>query len=219
MKKYNKMNDVKRPDHGEHRSEDTSVKDEMIDSEESAESTDDTPDFSALTRNESLKMLGEYYSLIEKLNKDIVEQKVALEKAQAEALANKDSWYRTAAEFENFKKRNAETRQTAYFDGKKDAINLMLVIGDSVDRALSVEMDEKTRAGVTLIKKQFSETLAAMNVEEIDPVGEKFDPSVAEAIATVEGDESLSDTVKTVYKKGYRLNGKMLRYAQVIVIK
>ena len=219
MKKYNQMNDVKRPDHGEHRSEDTSVKDEMIDSEESAESTDDTPDFSALTRNESLKMLGEYYSLIEKLNKDIVEQKVALEKAQAEALANKDSWYRTAAEFENFKKRNAETRQTAYFDGKKDAINLMLVIGDSVDRALSVEMDEKTRAGVTLIKKQFSETLAAMNVEEIDPVGEKFDPSVAEAIATVEGDESLSDTVKTVYKKGYRLNGKMLRYAQVIVIK
>ncbi|MBO4573456.1 MAG: nucleotide exchange factor GrpE [Clostridia bacterium] len=217
MKKYNKMNDVKRSAHGEHRAEEKNRVENV--SVENNETVDETPDFEALNKSESVGMLNEYYSLIEELNKTVAELKAELDKVKAEAAANKDSWYRTAAEFENFKKRNAETRQTAYFDGKKDAINLMLVIGDSVDRALSVEMDEKTRAGVTLIKKQFSETLAAMNVEEIDPVGEKFDPGVAEAIATVEGDESLSDTVKTVYKKGYRLNGKMLRYAQVIVIK
>jgi len=70
-----------------------------------------------------------------------------------------------------------------------------------------------------LIKRQFEETLAALNVEEINPVGKEFDPSVAEAIATVAaGEGDLPGTVKTVYKKGYKLSGKMLRYAQVIVI-
>ena len=160
----------------------------------------------ALVKNEALQAENE--SLIAELGS-----------AKAEAAANKDSWYRSAAEFENFKRRNAETRQTAYFDGKRDAVNTMLVVADSVERALSVELDEKTRAGVELIKKQFTESLAALGVEEIDPVGEKFDPSVAEAIATVacgEGEES--GVVKTVYKKGYRASGgKILRYAQVIV--
>ncbi len=179
---------------------------------------DEKMNFEALTKEEAVQMLSEYYELINSLNKKTVELEEKLAAAEKESLSNKDSWYRTAAEFENFKKRNAETRQTAYFDGKKDAITLLLVIGDSVDRALSVELDEKTKAGVTLIKKQFSESLAAIGVEEIDPIGKPFDPTVAEAIATVAAsDGEQANTVKTVYKKGYKLSGKMLRYAQVIV--
>ena len=59
-----------------------------------------------------------------------------------------------------------------------------------------------------------------MGVEEINPVGEVFDPNLHEAvhqIEALEGEES--GTVKSVFKKGYRLSGKMIRYAQVIVVK
>lgn len=181
-------------------------------------SDDLTVNFDELTEEEAKQMLKEVFEV----NKELHAEKSALEeqlkKATAEATANKDSWYRCAAEFENFKKRNADARQTAYFDGKKDAITSLLIVGDSVDRALSVELDDKTREGVMLIKRQFKETLAALNVEEINPLGQPFDPSVAEAIATVAaGEGEQPNTVKTVYKKGYKLSGKMLRYAQVIV--
>ena len=175
-------------------------------------------DLWALSSEQLISMLKAERSSAEELEKNFSELQTKLAEAEKTAADNKDSWYRCAAEFENFKRRNAETRQTAYFDGKKDAITSLLIIGDSVDRALSVELDEKTRAGVMLIKKQFDETLTALNVEVIDPKGEKFDPSHSEAIATVpknEGEES--DLVRTVYKKGYKLSGKILRYAQVVV--
>jgi len=175
-------------------------------------------DFDNLSREDAIQMLKHFYVESVGLAKELDALKEQFNKAVGDAQANKDSWYRCAAEFENFKKRNSELRQTAYFDGKKDAITSLVVIGDSVDRALSVELDDKTREGVMLIKRQFSETLTALGVEEIDPLGKVFDPSVAEAIAMVacaEGEES--GFVKTVFKKGYKLNGKMLRYAQVIV--
>ena len=142
------------------------------------------------------------------------------EELAQESLSHKDSWYRTAAEFENFKRRNLETRKNAYFDGKKDCILGLLKIGDSIDRALTLEMDEKTRTGVELISRQFYDSLSAMGVEVINPVGEEFSPEISEAIATLpcqEGDTP--DTIKTVYKKGYKLDGKIIRYCQVVITK
>lgn len=131
----------------------------------------------------------------------------------------KDKWYRTTAEFENYKKRNSELRKTAFDDGKIEAIKKIFVVGDSLDRALTMQMDDVTKSGVELIQKQFVETLRSIGVEEINPVGEVFSPETAEAIAMVdpvEGEES--GTIRTVFKKGYKLNGKTMRYAQVIVV-
>ncbi|MBR3864914.1 MAG: nucleotide exchange factor GrpE [Clostridia bacterium] len=134
----------------------------------------------------------------------------------------KQSWYRTAADFDNFRKRNNETRANAYFDGKSDAIKSILIVGDNLDRALNSisASDEQTKNGIELVIKQFGEILKNMGVEEINPVGEVFDPNLHEAvhqIEALEGEES--GTVKSVFKKGYRLSGKMIRYAQVIVVK
>ena len=78
--------------------------------------------------------------------------------------------------------------------------------------------EEKTLAGVKLIARSFKEALGALGVEQIDPVGENFDPETAEAIATVPAEENEeAGLIKTVYKKGYRMSGKMIRYAQVVV--
>ncbi|MBQ3571300.1 MAG: nucleotide exchange factor GrpE [Clostridia bacterium] len=132
----------------------------------------------------------------------------------------KQSWYRTAADFENFKKRNNETRINAYADGKNDAIKSILIVGDNLDRALLTIKDEQTKAGVELVNKQFGEILSSMGVEEVNPVGELFDPNLHEAIHQVESENPEdSGKIQSVFKKGYSLNGKMIRYAQVVVIK
>ena len=89
-----------------------------------------------------------------------------------------------------------------------------------MERALSLGLDEKTQAGIIGIKRKFDETLSSLDIEEINPVGEPFDPNVAEAVMQVEkseGDES--DTVKQVFEKGYKLKDKIIRYAKVSVVK
>jgi len=173
-----------------------------------------------LTEEEAKNMLEEVLSANKEIRASLDKANEELKKSKDESTANKDSWYRTAAEFENFKKRNKDSYNQALFDGKKEAIVSLLIIGDSVDRALSVIVDEKTKEGVMLIKRQFDETLKALSVEEINPVGQSFDPQECEAVSTVKAAEGEKiDTVKSVYKKGYKLNGKILRYAQVIVIK
>ena len=59
-----------------------------------------------------------------------------------------------------------------------------------------------------------------MDIEEINPVGEVFDPNVAEAVMQVEGEDGeASDTVKQVFERGYKMKDKIIRYAKVSVIK
>ena len=171
-----------------------------------------------LSDKEAKKMLKDILKVHEEVNEELLKAENALKKAADEAAKNKDSWYRTAAEFENFKRRNEGVRKQAYDDGKKDAISGILAIGDSVDRALTMVTEEKTLEGVKLIARSFKEALGALGVEQIDPLGENFDPETAEAIATVPAEENEeAGLIKTVYKKGYRMSGKMIRYAQVVV--
>lgn len=170
-------------------------------------------DVDKLSESDARLMLKEVLETNDELIKEYEKLKIESEK-------HKDNWYRTTAEFENFKKRNNETRRNAYDEGKTDAIKGVLVIGDSLDRALSMQMDEKTKSGVELVKRQFIETLGALGIEEIDPSGKEFSPDEAEAIASVdplEGEQS--GTIRSVFKKGFKLNGKIIRYAQVVVVK
>lgn len=149
-------------------------------------------------------------------NEELIKE---LETAKAEVLSTKDSWLRCAADFENFKKRNQDTRINAYKEGKIDVIKKILVVGDTLDRALSMNLDEKTAEGIKLIARQFKETLEGEGVTEINPIGEVFDPNFHEAIMQVpKGDGEESGTVKQVFLKGYKLNDKVIRYAQVVVI-
>ena len=89
-----------------------------------------------------------------------------------------------------------------------------------MDRAIESVKDEQTKIGLELVGKQFGEILKNIGVEEINPVGEVFDPNIHEAVYQVESpNEEDSGKIQSVFKKGYALNGKMLRYAQVVVIK
>lgn len=143
-----------------------------------------------------------------------------LDAAKAQADDFKDKWMRNVAEFDNYKKRNAKIWQDAYGEGVASVILKILVVGDALDRALSLGLDEKTQAGIEGIRRKFDETLKSLDIEEINPVGEPFDPNVAEAVMQVEKTEGVdSDTVKQVFEKGYRLKDKIIRYAKVSVVK
>lgn len=146
-------------------------------------------------------------------------QPTELEKAQALAEDYKRKWYMVAAEYDNYRKRTATQASQSYEAGKAEAILKLLPVADTFGYALDAAKDEATRAGIDKIIKNFVNILASLGVEEADiKPGDKFDESVAEAIMNVPcGDGEQPNTVKLVLKKGYRQNGKVIRFAQVSV--
>lgn len=143
-----------------------------------------------------------------------------LENAKKLAEEYKDKWMRSVAEFDNYKKRNARLYQDAYADGKSDVIIKILPVGDNLDTAINMGLDEKTTEGLKLLKKKFDDVLKGLEVEEINPVGEVFDPTTSEAIMQAEkGEGEEPDVVKQVFLKGYKIKDKIIRYAKVSVIK
>lgn len=149
--------------------------------------------------------------------KEILEQNETLKKQVEEY---KDKWIRSVAEFDNYKKRTQSQWAEAYNEGIASVIIKILPVGDNLDWALSLGLDPKTEEGIMKIRSKFDETLKSLEIEEINPVGEVFDPQIAEAVMQVpasDGEEV--DTVKQVFQKGYRKKDKIIRYATVSVIK
>ena len=143
-----------------------------------------------------------------------------IEELKAQVEEYKDKWIRNVAEFDNYKKRTAKNWQEAFNEGIASVIVKILPVGDNLDWALTLGLDEKTKEGICGIKRKYDETLAGMEIEEINPIGQPFDPNVAEAVMQVPAEEGeQSDTVKQVFQKGYRKKDKIIRYATVSVIK
>ena len=143
-----------------------------------------------------------------------------LAKALAAAEDFKRKWYSVTAEYDNYRKRTSSARSQAYTEGRSDVVVKLFPIADSLERALAACADEKTKQGIEMVLKNFDKLLEGEHVTPIAPVGEPFDAARCEAILAVdakEGEES--GIVKEVYAKGYEQNGKILRFAQVLVTK
>ena len=141
-----------------------------------------------------------------------------LDKALAEAEENKRKWYAVTAEYENYRRRTQNQAAQRYNDGRNDVVAALFPIGDNLERALTSCSDENTKQGLDMVLKAFKKVLEGEGVEEIDPTGQPFDATYAEAImAMPAADGEESGIVKQVYVKGYKKGEKVLRYAQVIV--
>lgn len=140
------------------------------------------------------------------------------DKLRAELDEQKDKYLRVVAEYDNFRKRTAKERLDLISTSKADAITQLLPVVDNFERALSAStQDETYKTGIEMIMKQLKEVLKSLGIEEINPLGEKFDPNVANAVNQIE-DENLGDNeVAQVFQKGYRIGDKVLRYAMVVV--
>ena len=142
-----------------------------------------------------------------------------LEKALQAAEDYKRKWYAVSAEYDNYRKRMATSTSKAYADGKAEAILKLLPVADNFGYAYDGAGDEKTKAGIEKIIKSFKNILLSLGVEEVPvAVGDDFDESVMEAVMNApcgEGEEA--NKVSAVLKKGYKRDGKVIRFAQVAV--
>lgn len=141
-----------------------------------------------------------------------------LDKLKAELEQKNDLLLRTAAEFDNFKKRTErEKADTAEF-AKVSVVKNLLPIFDNADRAAGFEQGtEQYNKGIEMIVKQLTDLSSKLGLTEIGTVGEEFDPNIHEAIMHVE-DESLGENVVAqVLQKGYKLGDKVVRPAMVQV--
>ena len=156
----------------------------------------------------------------EKVVNELEELQKKNEELQKQADEYKDKWIRNVAEFDNYKKRTATQWAEAFNEGVSSVIIKILPVGDNLDWALTLGLDEKTAEGIKKVRSKFDDTLKSLEIEEINPVGEVFDPQIAEAVMQVPAEEGEEpDTVKQVFQKGYRKKDKIIRYATVSVIK
>lgn len=144
----------------------------------------------------------------------------ALEQMRTCAEDFKRKWYSVSAEYDNYRKRNAQAAARAYADGAADTLLKLLPVADNFGYALDSAADEKTRAGIDKVIKSFKTVLASLGVEEIEiSVGDEFDESVAEAVMSFPAEKGEQpNTVKQILKKGYRTGDKVIRFAQVTVV-
>ncbi|MGN0812892.1 MAG: nucleotide exchange factor GrpE [Candidatus Coproplasma sp.] len=146
-------------------------------------------------------------------------EKTELEKALEAAEDYKRKWYSVSAEYDNYRKRTKEAVANAFADGKAEAILKLLPVADTFGYAYDGASDEKTKAGIDKIVKNFNAILLSMGVEEIAvKPGDTFDETSMEAIMNILCEEGESaGVVKYVLKKGYKREGKVIRFAQVSV--
>jgi molecular chaperone GrpE len=145
---------------------------------------------------------------------------VLLRKAESEAAELKDAWLRARAEAENTRRQSREdVARATKFAIEKFAEDL-LPVKDALEQALAVRnvTAETMRSGAELTLKNLQSAFSRANVQEIDPVGEKFDPHRHQAVQMVDSDQP-ANTVVSVYQKGYVLNDRVLRPAMVTVAK
>ena len=145
--------------------------------------------------------------------------KARAEAAEKEAAEAKDRLLRTAAEYENFRKRSAREADQKFGDGVSHAVNQILGILDTLDMAANAPCaDENYKKGVCMTLDKAEQALAKLNISEIEALGKEIDPNTMNAVQQVPAqDGQESGVVANVFQKGYMLGDKIIRHATVVV--
>ncbi len=128
---------------------------------------------------------------------------------------------RLLAEFENYRRRTRQEQVLAEQNGKREVLLALLDVMDDFDRALLHvgEAPDAVAEGLRLIRQRFSDVLDSNGVTPFDSEGKPFDPTVHEALTVIDSDGEDSGTVYTEHRRGYFINGELLRPARVAVLK
>ena len=140
----------------------------------------------------------------------------ASEKKNAEL---KDQLLRTAAEYDNYRKRSQREADQKFNDGISHAVTQILGILDTLDMAANAACsDENYKKGVMMTLDKAAKALENLHITEIEALSKPFDPNFMNAVQQVppaEGQES--GTVVQVFQKGYKIGDKIIRHATVVV--
>ena len=132
-----------------------------------------------------------------------------------------NQYIRLAADFDNYRKRQAQERENLIKFGTENALTKLIEVLDNFERAQksleNVDDCAKVKESFDLIQKQVFETLSKLGLEEIKAVGEEFDPNFHEAVMQTQTSEHKEHTVIAELRKGYKMGDKVLRPTMVNV--
>ncbi|WP_226642841.1 nucleotide exchange factor GrpE [Microbulbifer variabilis] len=174
-------------------------------------------DPSATERQQAEEALHEEAESADALHDEII-------KLQEQLAVQKDLALRAQAEEQNARRRAQQDVERARKFAVEKLLQDLLPVVDNLERALATidTKDETNKAlveGIELTHKSFVDTLTKNSVEVVDPAGEPFDPELHQAMTQVPNGELEPNTVMEVFQKGYRLNGRLVRPAMVVVSK
>ena len=155
-----------------------------------------------------------------KVRKDVELQK-KIDELTAQVEKEKEDYVRLMAEFETFRRRSAEDRLALISTASADTIKELLPVLDACEQAnkmLADSEDEAAKEGTRLISDKLLEALRKRGLKAMETTGEKFDADRHEAIAQIPAPtEELKGMILDTTRTGYELNGKIIRFPQVVV--
>ncbi len=129
-----------------------------------------------------------------------------------------DRYKRLFAEFENYKKRTQKESLSKRVEITADVVTSILPVVDNLEKAVEVKIENNSyQEGIKLILRQLSDVLKKFGMEEIETVGQQFDPELHEAVSHIEDSEKGSNEIVQEYRKGYKIGTKVVRHAMVVV--
>src|SRR5262249_17606127 len=145
----------------------------------------------------------------------------SLAEARAEATRMKEQWIRTAADFDNFRKRSRRELEDVRRAGKEELLKEFLPVFDNLERAIqSAHRATDMKAvgdGLQMVLRQYVDTLARGGITKVPSVGAQFDPAHHEAIQQVETNDHAPGTVVAEVQPGYMQGDRLVRAAMVVV--
>ena len=154
----------------------------------------------------------------EKKEKKKSKKDVEIEELKAELNLKSDQLMRTAAEFDNFKKRTEREKASVAEFAKAGLIKQLLPIIDNIDRASAADRESADYIkGIEMIVKKFESVVSNLNIEEIAKAGDSFDPNYHEAVMHIEDESVGENTIVEVLQKGYKIGSTVIRAAMVKV--
>ncbi len=146
-----------------------------------------------------------------------------VEELRAERAKLRDQLLRTAADYDNFRKRAKREVEDAYRRGREETVRELLPVFDNLERAAQ-HADQATEVksvseGVRMVLRQFIDTLAKAGIQRVATVGHPFDPTHHEAIQQIESADHPAGTVVAEVQPGYALGDRLVRAALVVVAK
>ncbi len=154
---------------------------------------------------------------------ETIEQlKAENERLKQEVAELKDKYLRLMAEFDNYRKRTLKERAEIIDQAARDTMTAILPVLDDFDRAKASaeapDSKEQFSEGVNLVYQKLYKTLESRGLEPMESTGKEFNPDEHEAVTEVPApSEELKGKVVDTIEKGYKLKGKIIRHAKVVV--
>ena len=127
----------------------------------------------------------------------------------------KNTFQRTLAEYDNFRKRTVKERELIYQEAYMDAVKGIIPVVDNIERALEFAADENDKKGLELIVASVHGELEKMGVKEIET--KNFDPNLHNAVMHIDDESYGEGEIIEVFQKGYIYGDRIIRYAMVKV--